>query len=306
MSSEAKLNEEIILSRCDFFKTVQLWPFGLKLNAEGWLNNFKETEKVHAMYLLSAFIYFSDELTKVVFSTAFNNLSKIVVKRKDSYKSAKIEWDRFRNNLIICRITGETPSDTDSGFKYARLARDLLRIDEGNILPPKEALNELYNDPSRPIVFVDDFLGSGEQVIETWKRKYQISNSSDDRSFEDIASIKTITAHYCPLISTLYGKDRVNRSCHNLDIQPAYLLDNSHSALSKNSTIWPSNLKKGAYNFLYEASIRAGIPQDNSPQDWRGFHSMGLTIAFYDSIPDATLPVYSWDKNGWTPLIQIP
>jgi hypothetical protein len=53
-------------------------------------------------------------------------------------------------------------------------------------------------------------------------------------------------------------------------------------------------------------SARIGIPDSGGAvvNDWQGFHCLGLSLAFYDSVPDATLPIFYWEENGWNPLIK--
>src|SRR5947208_14205280 len=41
-----------------------------------------------------------------------------------------ISWRAFVDSVIVTRVTGEIPSDTDSGYTFARKARQLLGIPE--------------------------------------------------------------------------------------------------------------------------------------------------------------------------------
>jgi hypothetical protein len=58
---------------------------------------------------------------------------------------------------------------------------------------------------------------------------------------------------------------------------------------------------------LKRISERAGYIQENGgPDDWRGFHGLGLTVAFEHGIPDASLPIFFSERNGWKPLMRRP
>ena len=61
--------------------------------------------------------------------------------------------------------------------------------------------------------------------------------------------------------------------------------------------------KPGAHEFLFEASRRAGIV-DELGSNWAGFENLALPLAFFHCVPDATLPLYFWERNGWSPLIR--
>jgi hypothetical protein len=66
---------------------------------------------------------------------------------------------------------------------------------------------------------------------------------------------------------------------------------------------WPEHLKTSATDWLYETSRRAGIV-DGYTHGWKGFHDLGLALAFDGSVPDATLPLFHWEEGSWTPLVR--
>ena len=171
------------------------------------------------------------------------------------------------------------------------------------IRSPKEALLKLLGDISQPIVFVDDFVGSGEQFLETWKRTFSFS-SSVSSSFQEFSSRCDGQFYYCPVLCTEYGYNRLHTQCPQVTLSPAHILPTQYSALAPNSAIWPPDLRSSAIDFLRGASLRAGIPESGGTDDWRGFHQLGLALAFESSIPDATMPIFYWEKNGWKPLVR--
>jgi hypothetical protein len=236
-----------------------------------------------------------------LFYSAFQRLSLLIALPNVSLGITKCLWADFLRQAIITRVTGENPSDADSGFYFSRMARQVLKVSESQILGPAETLAELERSTNpRPVIFVDDFVGSGEQFVNTWKRRVQIS-SSNSMSFELIAGSGADNRFlYCPLLCTQYGKSRINRKCSGVSILPAHLLPPQYSALAPDSILWPETLLSTAAAFIENASRRAGIPEE----DWRGFHDLGLALAFEHSVPDATLPLFYWNQNGWRPLVE--
>jgi hypothetical protein len=274
------------------------------LNPQKWLENFRADEEDHAVCLLNSFVYFSHGLIDQMFLAAFQGLSCYLRRPGDSLLSVQTAWRSFFDRAIITYVTGENPSVTDSGLTFARKARQVLGINEGQILSPGEAASELYRGRIRPIVFVDDFVGSGNQFLETWERSMDISGGFSI-SFAQLAALRGTEFYYCPLVCTEFGYERLRTSCPRVALNPAHIIVDRYNALNPDSVIWSDNLRSTAVDFLQAVSSRAGIPDNGGGVgDWRGFNSLGLTIAFAHSVPDATLPIFYWENNGWLPLVR--
>ena len=291
-------SRDFVISKCDYFVDVQLWPIEQKLNPQGWLSNFLPDEMEYAVHLLDAFLYFSEDLTKQLFWATFQGLSRRLSSGK-SISMARVAWASFLDSVIVTRVTGERPSDTDSSFIFARFSRQVLGLSEAQILSPSQAAETLLRRGSGNLVFVDDFVGSGRQLKETWHRPMPINGTQI--SFHHLANaLSDIEFFYCPLICTQYGFENGLNDCRQVCILPGHLLPPTYSAIHEQSLIWPPSLATGATTFITEASNRAGIPRNQMA----GFHDLGLAVAFYHSVPDATLPLFFWKQNGWQPLIE--
>ena len=296
------IGEIEVLSKADYFVDVQLWPLMRTLNARGWLQNFLNDEEEHAIHLLNGFLYFSTTLVDQMFTAAFQSLSSRFHNVGSSYLALQSNWQQFVDTVLVTYVTGERPNPTDSGYLFARKARQLLGIAEDRIMDPEAAVQRLVSLPG-PVLFVDDFVGSGNQFLQTWQRAVSISGSSG--SFARIASVSTATFYYCPVICTEYGYSRITSHCPSVVLQPAHVISHRYNTLAPDSFIWPAHLLPTAADFLKNASLRAGIPDSGgNVDDWRGFHKLGLALALGDTIPDASLPIFYWEDNGWTPLIR--
>lgn len=296
-----KLTNEFVVSKCDYFAEVQVWPLRMKLDPHAWLANFQEDEMEYALHLLNFFVYFSPQLVNHLFIAAFRGLSNYILDpRSKSAATLENEWREFCENVLITGVTGEEPNETDSGKTFARKAKQLLSVEEDRILSNDNVLLELTRRPC-DLVFVDDFVGSGNQFIETWVRLSSIAQTS----FREQAQRGTHRLFYIPLVTTKYGHSRIVAACGSVSILPAHMISSSYSVFYLGDrTFWPPELVAGATDFIRNASKRAGI--DTTFNDnWMGFHELGLALAFEDSIPDATIPIFTWDKNGWNPLIRI-
>lgn len=297
----ATVNRQFVLTKCAFFLQVQIWPLHQKMNPELWLSNFNADEMPHALALLNAFVYFSQEMMEALFLSAFQSLSATMRPDNEPFVATQAKWRQFVDTVIFTCVRGEHPNVTDSGFHFLRMARQTLKIEQSRILEPASALELMVRDGPRPIVFVDDFVGSGRQFVTTWRREIGILSARQTISFERYAkSVRGTQFLYCPLICTQFGRDAITKACPEVLLCPAHVLSRDYSAFASDSNVWPPSLAPSAQSFIETASARAGI----APADVRGFNNLGLSLAFEHSVPDATLPIFYWNENGWKPLIE--
>ena len=289
-----------------YYTDVRLWPVRAKLDAPGWISNFTDDEKPFALRLLDGFTYYSAQLVEQMFRATVANISQIVVRDRRNLSVAKSEWQRYLDSVKIVRVTGEQPSDADSGYIFTRLARDILQIREDQIVTSAEALDHLNSARGGNIVFVDDFVGSGSQFIATWHRQHAIrggqneSFSTIERAIQGPASF-----FYCPILCTELGSAAIGVDCPPVIVKPAHFLTAKHSAIASSSFIWRDDMQLEGPRFVEMVSRRAGIPDlSGNPGCWRGFSSLGLAVAFEHGCPDATLPLFTWRSAEWTPLLS--
>src|SRR5581483_9747603 len=182
---DAPLDAALVLSKCRFFAEVGVWPLRSRLNPQGWLDNFTEQERPHAIHMLDIFMYFNGYLVDAMFAGAVQNVSRHRHEGRTSATRERASWREFLSAVIVCPVRGEEPRETDSGILFARMARDSLGIPETNILDPEDSIRHLFTGSHREIIFVDDFVGSGNQFIETWYREASVANLCD-YSFADL------------------------------------------------------------------------------------------------------------------------
>jgi hypothetical protein len=290
-----------------FFVNAQLWPRAVRFDPKGWLENFDATDQKYAIRLLQGFTYFADELVGALFQGAVQNLSQLVVQNKDNYFSASAQWGQFLESAIVVRVEGRNSSDADSGFIFTRMARDRLGVQEGRILPPSKALEQLRATPRGNVIFVDDFVGSGEQFETTWSKIHQLSDlaSASFKSLVGTIGSGAVGFYYCPLLCTEVGRDRIAASCPLVKVVPAHVLPETYSALSSKSVIWRDDMQLDGPLFIERASVKAGIPfREGQEGCWTGYGSLGLALAFEHGCPDAVLPIFTHQQNGWKPLLK--
>ena len=286
------LTREYLIGKCEYFSSIGIWPRKDVLDPEGWLGNFLPEEVDHALYLLNAFTYFAKNMVDQIFSTSIRSIGRLMTKE---------QWAEFLSSAIVTLVTGEEPNVTDSGHVYVRKART-LGIPGKRIISPEDAFNQIQRGFNGAVVFVDDFVGSGNQFKATWCRTFR----TPCESFKALAPTSQTKFYYCPAFCTQFGLEQINRACPGVAVNPGVFIPDNYGALAPDSIVWPSHLRSTAEEFLRTASARAGIPDTGGtePADWRGFASLGLTIAYEDSVPDATLPIMYWVDDCWRPLMR--
>ncbi|MGH6896913.1 MAG: phosphoribosyltransferase-like protein [Acidobacteriota bacterium] len=301
--SAASVGQEFVLAKCDAFTAFQIWPLRSRMDPKRWLQNFRDEEIAYAVHLLNGFTYFCEGMVDQMLLAAFQGISRLRRNPRLPPTQQKGEWLHFLETALITPVQGENPSATDSGYVFSRKARQLLFLDEDRILEPKEAIQRLVDKGPRPVVFVDDFVGSGNQFLATWWRNYKVNGV--DHSFRELSNFRGSDFYYCMPVCTPGGRREIMKHAPVVSICPANMLSERHSALHPKSLIWPAHLRVGARDSLSECSQRAGIPDnDGGVDDWRGFHKLALALAFSHGVPDATLPLFYWDHNGWQPLVR--
>jgi hypothetical protein len=299
------LDQALILDKCRSFINFQLWPTEVEAQLEPWLQNFQPSEMEYAYHLLNSFLFFSERMVKQLFSAAVHELSAYIRREGRTAHAERSAWQFFFDNLLVTMVTGEQPSLADSGYMFIRHGRNMLGFREDQLVSNKDALEVLVAGAARSVLFVDDFVGSGSQFIQTWRRKYDLGTLYG-MSFERYAARSGKSQFfYCPALCTVTGARAIAAACPQVILRPGNLLGDQYSALNPESIVWPNHLRSNAPDFLETVSKRAGIPDTGGGEDdWRGFRKLALCIAFQHGRPNASLPIFTWDKNGWAPLLR--
>lgn len=289
------VTEQFVLEKIEYFTDINLWP--RTVQPKRWLENFTEEERPFAIHLLNSFTHFNQDIIDQLFASSFQLLSCEVVPEAVPFDEVARAWADFRSRVLITPVSGETPSPADSGYLYASKARDILRVDETQLVSHADALKEVVADATRPVVFVDDFVGSGQQILHHWERPLIVNGTT--LSFSVAAKAGMGPAYYCCALATDYGLARINTAGIPLTVRAGNTLPNNASAVATDSLVWPEVDRAKGVAFLGQANTRAGITSNAM-----GFHRLGLTVGIEGRVPDATLPIFLWDQNDWIPLFR--
>lgn len=300
MGSELMANETQVLEACERLVDLHVWP-RRAVEYRGWLDNFDNGDRRLAVHMLSRFSYFSHELVDQLFLSAFKTLSNAIVPNVLLPHARRQAWQHFVESVIVVPVMGERPNPSDSGWGFARKARQLLGIDERRLMQPADALARIADGSVAPVMFVDDFVGSGEQFLKTWLRVHHLPGG--DASFAYLST--RFGASYCNVFSTAYSRRRLRLQAPSVALASGNVIPFDHNFAALGSAMWPEGSAMEGARLARRIGRELGFTRnDGGEGDWRGFHRLGLGIAMQDSTPDANLPLFFSDNGGWTPLVR--
>jgi len=264
-----------------------------QLNA--WKRNFvSPEEKYLSACLLDSLIYRSERQTESLAHQLFQRVLPDLAMSGDLPQGNIRDWRKSLSSdakdlgiRLVPVIDMDRHSPTKSAPPISRLIRMNVPVDEKWFVWPGQSVEPV--DGCAPLlVFVDDFLGSGDQFGEVYK---SIMGDQTERPL----------AVYAPLVAYRKGADDLRKQFPELRIVAAEWLEESHRIFSPESKFFDDgqNSPEAAEAF-YLQFIRS--------KDWKeghlrfmplGFKDCGLSYAFDHGSPDATLPIFWDEQNGF-------
>lgn len=300
-----------------------------QLNA--WLDNFatsangsKDECTLHALYLLSQFMYFGNrqmrELMRVLFRDLYRYpiVEQIRKAHNDTTDIALISRE-FQDALDRTLFLG-VGNPSESGYHllyYFRQENGLpkTRFAHSHEVFQRKRLSKwqmlqalLFSRKARyagtltlrqpninRYVFIDDFCGSGHQG---WA--YSKDIVEDIKSFDS-----AIEVSYFVLFATTKGMDFVRKNTAFDVVHCVYELDDTFRCFSPLSRYFPSHSKKITATFAEQMCRFYG--SSLVPDDPLGYDDGQLLIGFHHNTPDNTLPIFWYDEPGgtnWMPIFK--
>lgn len=288
-----------VLGRCEALKAASFWCPEPVIRPRAWLGNFAREDQAFASLLLDKFQFYSARLTDELLRAAFHSIGDGLPKGPAA--PARDGLVKSLAGAVFTPVRGEKPNPTDSGYLLCRKARQLLRVPENRVVETRDAL--CHAKTGGTVVFLDDFVGSGDQFITTWRKDLVNFGAS----FQDIQRASNFTAIYVTLISTDFGLQNIYREAPSVAVCLTHIVE-------PKSTVFEALGKEPAVLNRLEAFLEKYAPRLRPDEQWMaenleylkyGYKKRGLLLGFEHSVPDATLPIF-WAKgtNSWEPLVE--
>lgn len=279
-----------------------------------WLDNFALSsgagpdERLHALFLLSNFMYFGDREIRGLLKAMYRDLYRYPIvehirRTNGDTLDSNIIDPLFTAQLGATRFLGVgNPSESGSHLLYYfrqenSLPKNLF-IHTHQIFTRHGGAGslELRDAAVSRYIFIDDFCGSGKQGIEYSKDLV-----------EDIKKLKPDSSvAYYVLFATEKGINKIKDETKFDSARSIYELDSSFKCFSADSRFFRNRLPEIDQSFS-ERMCRLYGEKMVSTADALGFEDSELLIGFHHNTPDNTLPIIWFDEPGgvpWNPIFR--
>ena len=282
---------------------------------EQWLENFSgayassDTERRHALYLLSKFLYFGSTELRELLKAMFRDLirqpltaqaRKSLVDQNDLAKA----HEAFLRELAGTRFLGlGNPSESAAYMLYNFRSVNRLPIE---FFPNfyelfSHALNSSDNKWVKTnvhrVIFIDDFCGTGGQAVDLSSKYLPVIRQATRNSG---ISVET---WYLTILATSSGLTHVRSNTHFDYVASVSELDDSYRAFEPGAQLF-AGPPQGVTEFTAEGLARYYGGQLVGPDHALGYGNSQLLVGFHHNVPDNTLPIFWFDEPDplWSPI----
>lgn len=285
-----------VLAKCEVLKRARMWPGEPRMRPRLWLRNFDDKDQGTAAALLDRFTFYNAALTDALLVASFNALGD--GRQKSPFPRLREDLIAALDSAVFTPVLGENPDPTDSGNFLCRRTRQLI-FPTAETVAFDRALDHAYQ--GKPVVFIDDFVGSGDQFLSTWER---VRNG---RSFALAERASKFVPIYVALMSTKFGLGEIEKRAPMVAVSVTHILE-------ERSTLAGVGAANVTLGVAIEALLAKYVPRlrpretyiaNNGLYRKYGYKQRKLLLAFDHSVPDATLPIFwSSGESTWEPLIE--
>ena len=285
-------------------------------DVENWLTNFNgltgntiEQEKLHALFILSEFLYFGSKQIRTLLHALYRDLFLIplIQEIRDKNNTINIEEIKYflTKELEKTRFLGiGNPSESGMHLLYYFRQENNLPLsnfmDVADIFKTKKNSDgsykkDLTNRRVLRYVFIDDICGSGKKAI-----KYSKNVLSEIKEYNN-----KINFYYLTLFGTKTGLDEVRKkTVFGQNSIAIFELDSTYKILSRDSRYIPDEKS------LINIDIVSNIIKLYGLKLWRkhpcGFRDNQLVLGMHHNIPNNTIPIiwYESETSNWIPIFK--
>jgi hypothetical protein len=279
-----------------------------------WLNNFAvqnppaPDERLHALFLLSNFMYFGSRQIRELLKHLYRDLYRYPIIRDvrranhDTLDSGVID-PLFRAELENTRFLGVgNPSESGCHLLYYfrqenGLSKQLfIHTHQVFTRDGGTGLLRLRDPTVTRYIFIDDFCGSGKQATEYSRDLVEEIKQLQPNAF---------VAYYV-LFATTRGISKVRAETAFDEAKEIYQLDSSFECFSAGSRYFLHPLPDIDRTFCKQMCERYGATMVVPPHVL-GFDDSQLLIGFHHNTPDNTLPIIWFDEPTgvpWKPIFR--
>ncbi len=283
---------------------------------EEWLANFSidwdttPSEQLHALFLLSHFMYFGDREIRVLLRALYRDLYRypiIEAIRRDNGDTtdSPTVTAAFDEELARTRFLG-LGNPAESGTHLLYYFRQENELPKGLFVHTHQVFGGRLDSADLRVsvpevtryVLLDDFCGSGNQAVEYSEKVIGMLRDAATRE-----GLRVEIAYYV-LFATYEGLRRVREDSDFDRVEAVYELDETYKLFGDTSRYLRTHPGEINRDFAHQMCTRCG--ERLYPDFPLGYGDCELLIGFHHNTPDNTLPIFWVDgeEGGWSPMFR--
>lgn len=274
---------------------TQVWDGIKEQRLDNWLGCLKNHEaELLGAYLLDNLCFRSRDQFMSMLDRLF--LSTSITAENSSYDGHFIDRlkqkPRENNGLYLAPVIGLLSPPTKSGPYVLRLAQRRFLIHRDWLIWPRQ-INEIGS--LTDLIFVDDFCGTGKQF----------TNFCKDICLDQLVS-RHSKLHITYLVAAIHetGIRKIRDELPYINIQYAERLADVNSVMSETcfKRYQIDGFEQLVLQQYHKVVQKSGLPTGGKLAN--GYGDLGLAYAFVHATPNNTLPIFWFDTNHMTPLLD--
>lgn len=292
-------NVEIYISnvrdRCSDLIRHGIWTGLDNVDINSWLKNFKTIEERYfSACILDYLIYRSYDQTEALAYHLFTkSLLSLAIKIGLPIVGHKGLIDILRSSenpkiRIVAVISRKDRPSKSSEVILRMFRRGVLNFNDALFIKPDEVHKEVNNGIEN-FIFIDDFLGTGEQFLSFYK-EYGLE-----------LTLSEVNSIYAPLVAHEQGIKLLQDNFSELKIAYGELLKKKYNVFE---TAFKDeiNTPEIARSFYLELLDKHNF--NLSDEIKFGHGNLGLAYGFSHAVPDNNLDILWNNNSNWAPLFR--
>ncbi|WP_139322878.1 phosphoribosyltransferase-like protein [Deinococcus marmoris] len=235
------------------------------------------SEKLVAIYLVNSVIFLSENFCESSLSFSLNKLMRN---------------GKYSDNVKFLPISGSSTSTVDSGYRFISLIRKMGRFMDDRYFPSLDSLLSTSTARSSiEIIFVDDIMSTGQQFDALMNKSFTFDNQV--MSLNELRKRRIAKISYVPIIATEYALERFDHL--ESIVFPCYTLNHEYNILNNLDRYFPSWLLSSVD--VLETIKNIDGKFNRSGLGLAGQGNLALSVAFFNSTPDSSLPLL-WSSEA--------
>lgn len=233
-----------------------------------WLNQFADADRDIAARLLDAVEFISAEQLHAAFQSILTNLPG---------------WHRSqrqrRGTFAFVAFSSSAGESGDRMLHDFRLANNLNHREHDSLFIGRSDLVRARLGAEDTVVFVDDFVGTGNQAVTAWQNMFQELTSG-------VGNIYLATG-----AAFRIGSDEIKKHTR-IQLLAHRVLGNAHSLFHDECRHFTQQEKGRILHYCEQADRRRP----------RGYGDCGLVVVLYHQCPNNSIAVLHASSRSWDPL----